>query len=173
MEFKKTREVESPIRAHKTDAGIDFFVPTDLKIGAMIEKNPKTTIYDYIIDDFGTVKKIKLKPGKRILIPSGIYCKIPKNTALVAFNKSGVANDTGLVVGSCVVDEGYQGEVHISLINTSTDVCMINAGAKIVQFVLMKIDNKMPAEFDGSLDDFYKNSKSDRKDGGFGSTDKK
>jgi len=34
---------------------------------------------------------------------------VPSGYALIAFNKSGVAHNKGLIVGSAVVDELYQG----------------------------------------------------------------
>jgi dUTPase len=58
-----------------------------------------------------------LKQGERCLIPSGIKVDVPAGHALIAFNKSGVAVKKGLDVGACVVDVGYQGQVHISLTN--------------------------------------------------------
>ena len=172
MKFIKTRDVINPMRANATDAGIDFFVPTNLHISTMIEKNPNTSLYDYPNSKNGIVTTILLKPGERILIPSGIHVKLPKNTALVAFNKSGVAHKTGLIVGSQVVDEGYEGEVHLSLINTSNKKTIIKAGAKIVQFIMMNVKYNKVEEIEQSVEEFYAEEKSSRGSGGFGSTDK-
>ena len=57
--------------------------------------------------------------------------------ALVAFNKSGVAVKKQLYAGACVVDCGYQGEVHINLTNVGKEEQYIKPGDKIIQFVLL------------------------------------
>src|SRR5574344_675222 len=113
--FTTVRDVKAPVRAHSSDGGIDFFVPND-------------------------VKEIKVGPHGSVLIPSGVKVIVPSGYALIAMNKSGVATKKKLIVGACVVDEGYTNEVHIHLINTSDDECCvdINPGDKIVQFVLVK-----------------------------------
>ena len=48
LKFIKTRDVKSPVRGHRTDAGIDFFVP----------------------NDYG--ESCYLKPGEDVLVDSGI-----------------------------------------------------------------------------------------------------
>ena len=55
----------------------------------------------------------------------------------MAFNKSGVATKKQLVAGAAVVDEGYQGELHIHIINVGGAVQRIIAGDKIMQFILI------------------------------------
>ena len=159
IKFTKVRETQSPNRAHDTDAGIDFYCPSksdefiaDLK-GSFTETDDGFTIL----------------PQGRILIPSGIHVKFEDSHALIAFNKSGIASKTGLIVGAAVVDSDYEGEVHINLINTSDEPVTICFGQKIVQFILLPIKCYIPEEVD-SLDELYKDSKSERKDGGFGST---
>ena len=142
MQFAKTREVKSPQRAHDTDVGIDFFVPEDFKT-------------------------VKLNKGDSVLIPSGIKVNVPKGYALIAFNKSGVALKKGLMVGACVVDPGYQGEIFINLLKVTGDTVEINAGDKIVQFVLLPVvqDNLCLVQESELF-----SSNTDRGSGGFGST---
>ena len=142
MKFTKVRDVKSPKRANDTDAGIDFFVP----------------------ENAGT---IKLTPGDSCLIASGIKVNVPKGYALVAFNKSGVATKKGLQVGACVVDCGYQGEVHIHLVNIGQEYTQLLPGDKVVQFVLLKLGNPILEEV--SEENLYE-EESNRGDGGFGST---
>jgi len=84
-------------------------------------------------------------------------------------NKSGVAHKLGLIVGSCVVDSSYEGEVHISLINTTKNKVTITAGQKIVQGVILIHVQTMPTEFN-TIEALYKDSKSTRGAGGFGSS---
>ena len=142
MKISKVRKVKTPIRANNTDAGIDFFVPEDNK-------------------------PIFIEPGESCLIPSGIKVEVPEGYALIAFNKSGVAVKKELHVGACVVDCGYQGEVHINLTNVGKIQQYLNPGDKVVQFVLLKLGN--PVIELVKENNLYE-SKSSRGDGGFGSS---
>ena len=108
-----------------------------------------------------------LKPGESVLIPSGIKAQVPKGHALIAFNKSGVATKKGLQVGACVVDEDYQGEIHIHLTNVSNNETYISQGDKIVQFLLVPICYDAPELV--NPEDLF-DGVSDRGTGGFGST---
>jgi dUTP pyrophosphatase len=170
MKYSLVRDVTPPTRANKTDAGIDFYIPLDLSTEIMIEKNKdvKNSCNTYIPNKKKLIESIIIEPQSRILIPSGVHVNLPEAHALIAFNKSGIAHKKGLIVGSCVVDEGYQGEIHISLINTTNNNVFISAGDKIVQFILMSINN-MDIERVDKLDKLY-TLKSNRGSGGFGST---
>lgn len=144
IHFTKVRSVKSPVRAHSTDGGIDFFCP----------------------DDFGP---ITVKGGDSVKIPSGIKVIVPEGYALVAFNKSGVATNKGLDVSAQVVDIGYTGEVHICFNKVAGDPITINPGDKLVQFILLKVGFDCPNEI--SNDEYEKlTTGSERGQGGFGST---
>jgi len=166
IKFLKTREVKSPSRANKYDAGIDFYVPefTPEFVNVLKEKNSDVNISKF---------SIILEPGQRVLIPSGIHCQLASpDRALVAANKSGVATKLGLIFGAQVVDYEYQGEIHLSLIYTGHGSCEILPGQKILQFLELPIytstihidENKTPKEF-------YE-METTRGADGFGSTDK-
>lgn len=115
IKFIKTKDVKTPEYGSVGSAGLDFFVPNS--------ENP-----------------IVLAPGESTLIPSGIRVNIPIDTALIAYNKSGVATKKRLQVGACVVDCDYQGEIHLHVYNTSHWIpATINPGDKLVQFILTPI----------------------------------
>jgi len=173
IKFLKTREVKSPTRSHMSDAGIDFYVPefTPIFIKDLAAKNSwmtKEKIMNFIKD-----KSFVLFPQQRVLIPSGIHCQMSGNQrALIAFNKSGVAANLGLVVGSAIVDIDYQGEIHLSLINTSNESVTITAGMKIVQFIEMPIINSyIEIIEEKTINEFYE-KETVRGAKGFGSSDK-
>lgn len=142
LKFIKVKNVKSPTRGTEQSAGIDFFVP----------------------DDFETVV---LLPGESCFIPSGIKVSLPSGHVLIAFNKSGVAVKKGLHVGACVVDEDYQGELHLNLTNAGNQPQIIEKGDKITQFVLLPVNYAVPVEVEPK--DLYP-KKSKRGEGGFGST---
>ena len=142
MKFTRIRDVKIPTRANQTDAGIDFFVPNDQE-------------------------SMVLKPQESCLIPSGVKVNVPEGYALIAFNKSGIAVNKKMHVGACVVDCGYQGEVHINLTNVGLIDQTINPGDKIVQFVLIPLAS--PYIEERTEDELY-SEKSNRGSGGFGSS---
>jgi len=142
--FTKTRTVKTPARGTSSSAGIDFYVPEDF-----IE--------------------VMLGPGDDVLIPSGIRVRIPGGCVLTAFNKSGIATKKKLIVGACVIDEDYTGEIHLHLINVGKGNVSIKANDKIAQFILSPVFYTEPEEINQeSYESFGETS---RGAGGFGSTD--
>lgn len=145
LRYSKVRDVKDPFRAHPEDAGIDFFIPNDWN-----NNNP-----------------YQLYPSERIKIPSGILVDVPKNHALIAFNKSGISINYGLDKLAEVVDSGYMGEIHFVIVNTSGKIVWIEAGMKILQFILMPIVSCNLEQVDQK--DLFMDDSS-RGSGGFGST---
>ena len=131
---------------------------------------PEDKISKWLVDAGTVISRIKLLPQGRILIPSGIHMKLPENVFLKFDNKSGIASKRGLIVGSCSIDTDYQGEVHISLINSSNLPVILKAGEKIVQ-ALPLFQPKMNEIVEiSTLAELYKDTKSERGAGGFGSS---
>lgn len=170
MYFTKTREVKSPVRANLNDAGMDFFIPSNLpeKSITMIDSSCSYTVTDGDV----AVNMIRIDAGGRVLIPSGIHVRLQPGTALILMNKSGVAHKLGLIIGSCVVDESYTGEIHLSLINTTSKPVMIEAGQKIAQGIIFNMNYAIPTEVEG-IDELYRDFETSRGAGGFGSSGEK
>jgi dUTP pyrophosphatase len=144
MKVQRIRDVKLPTRGTPQSAGLDFYVPNDV---------------------FGGIH-IYLEPGESVTIPSGIKVEVPKGYALIGFNKSGIAVKRHLYVGACVIDEDYQGEVHIHLTNVGTVTSYISPGDKIAQFVLVPV---LYADIE-EVDSIHEAS-TERGAGAFGSTD--
>lgn len=159
MKFAKVRDVKSPVRGTAKSAGIDFFVPNDCM-------------------------PFRLFPQCDILIPSGIKANIPENMMLMAAEKSGVvtsaeavtragrtpkdsAYNSVIVIGAKIIDEDYQGEIHIHLVNVGREIVTINPGTKIAQFILVPVSYDELEEV--SENELFTNS-TERGEGGFGST---
>ena len=141
--FSKIRDVMSPCRSHQYDAGIDFYVPADYRADG-------------------------IEPGHATKIASGIKASVAVGMALVAFNKSGVATKHGLQVGACVVDSGYEGEIHLHVMNVSHRTVFILPNTKLVQFLYLPIALPQIIE----VEEFRLfEAQSQRGEGGFGSTD--
>ncbi len=81
-------------------------------------------------------------------------------------NKSGIASKRGLLVGACVVDRGYTGEIFVNIHNPSDRTQTLHAGDKIAQAVFVKIETSVSLiESDSIYDD-----ETSRGDGALGST---
>lgn len=171
LRYTKVRNVKSPVRGHKTDAGIDLFIPEDLSYNEMEEKFKITndTLPVEFDENNKYIKTFVIRPNQSILIPSGLKFDIPDGYALIAHNKSGVATKKNLLVGASVADSGYEGEVHINLHNVGDENVKIMAGEKIVQFLLIPVVC-CDVEEVSTVEELYRNKHSDRGEGGFGST---
>ena len=140
MKIQKIRPCKTPTRGTNKSAGIDFYTPDDME-------------------------PILLGPGEDALIPSGIKAQVPPGYALIAFNKSGVATKNKLTKGAEVVDEDYQGEIHIHVFNSGKHTTLINPGQKLIQFVLLPINYESVEEVET-----LQVIESERGEGAFGST---
>ena len=144
MRIAKVRDVKTPTRGTEGSAGIDFYVPNDFPENLQV-----------------------IGAGERYLIPSGIKANVPTGHALIAMNKSGVATRKTLIVGACVVDSDYQGEIHMHLINVGNYPVKVTAGEKLVQFLLVPVHHCSVVEVEEErLFEF----ETVRGAGGFGST---
>ena len=148
LKVHKVRDVKTPERSG-LNAGFDFFVPNEQMFN------------------------VKLRPNENLLIPSGIKVRLPKNHVLIAFNKSGIAYKRSLIIGACVIDENYTGEIGLNVINVGNDIQNINPGMKLAQFILIK-QSYHNVEVCEDLDKMYKGfNVKERGPEGFGSTGEK
>jgi len=147
--YKMRPGAKLPTRAHKTDAGIDFYYCP----------NGDKKLYN--TQDF------YIPPKASRLLSTGIKVEIPYGYMLEIKNKSGIASKRQLLVGACVVDPGYNGEVYVNLHNVGAETQVIHGGDKIAQAVLIPIIHCGVEEV---YTDQFLNFHSRRGEGGFGST---
>jgi len=140
-----------PVRANPSDAGLDLrWVPTEMS---------------------ETV--LKVDPGETILVPTGCTFGIPHGYMLEIKNKSGVAYKKQLLVGACVVDSGYEGEVFVNLHNVGNAPQYLEPGDKIAQAVVVPVIHaRFVASESPDIYDWYPITISNRGDGALGSTGK-
>ena len=109
-----------------------------------------------------------IDPGNTELIPTGIsiFIQDPGYAGLI-LPRSGLGHKHGIVLGNLVglIDSDYQGELFISTWNRGSSSFTINSLDRIAQLVIVPVSQ---ATFN-LVSDY---SKSDRGDGGFGSTGK-
>lgn len=166
LKIQKIRDVKTPTRAYSTDAGIDFYIPNDLKDTDLHSGIPFCNSRLNANIDTHAVRSIVLLPHTSVLIPTGIKMAVPDNYALIFFNKSSLATKKHLDVGACVIDSGYRNEVHVHLTNTSEDEIRLEPGDKIIQGIVLPISTCVPE----LVDDIDALGPTDRGLGGFGST---
>ena len=143
--FRLRHTAKLPKRAHDGDAGMDF----------------------YFCRKKGAAKSIPVYPGETVLFPTGIKAEVPKGYMLEIKNKSSVAAKKQLLVGACVVDSGYDGEIFINLHNVGKQTHWFSDGDKVAQGVLIPVNLCEVVEVD-LADELNKNST--RGDGALGST---
>ena len=141
-----------PVRANPSDAGLDLrFNPA----------NP--------CQEFGPV--FAIQPGESKILSTGLKFGIPHGYMLQIMNRSGNAAKKQLMVGACVVDSGYDGEVFVNLHNVGNNTQTIESGMKIAQAVLIPVVHARFVETsENNLYGWYPITISDRGDGALGST---
>jgi len=136
-----------PVRANPSDAGLDLCYNGDLTA---------------------------IQPGESKILSTGLKFGIPHGYMLQIMNRSGNAAKKQLMVGACVVDSGYDGEVFVNLHNVGNNTQTIESGMKIAQAVLIPVVHARFVETaEDNLYGWYPITISDRGDGALGSTDKK
>ena len=118
--YKVRKSAKLPTRAHSSDAGMDLFFcpPPNPDLPKQIESVP---------------------PFSNSLFPTGVKIEVPEGYMLEIKNKSGIASKRGLLVGACVVDRGYTGEIFVNLHNITHRSQTFYPGDKIAQAVFVKI----------------------------------
>ena len=100
-------------------------------------------------------------------VPTGISVEFPADYYLRIAPRSGLAYKSGIDVGAGVIDSDYKGEIKVILFNHTDVDFIIKVGDRIAQMIYVKI-NKPELKVVA----FEELSKSERGDGGFGSTGK-
>ncbi len=103
-----------PSYAHPGDAGADLVAALDVRLG----------------------------PGERALVPTGVAIALPEGWAAFVLPRSGLACRHGVTVLNApgTVDAGYRGEIQVNLVNTdpSTPV-LLRRGDRIAQLVIQRV----------------------------------
>ena len=149
IEYARTRtNANDPVRANPSDAGLDVFYSPE-----------------------SGDQSIAISPGESKVIPTGLRFGVPHGYMLEVKNRSSVAAKRSLIVGACVVDSGYDGEVFVNLHNIGKETQYVRGGDKIAQLVMIPVVHFRA--FSTRSDNLYRQSItiSDRGDGALGSTD--
>src|SRR3954451_14760366 len=107
-------EARLPRRAHPGDAGLDLHA----------------------------VEAVRLEPGARAGVPTGLAVELPPGHAGLVLPRSGLAARHGvaLVNAPGLIDEGYRGEIRVLLLNTDRETAVeLAAGDRIAQLLVVAV----------------------------------
>jgi dUTP pyrophosphatase len=126
-----------PTRAHGGDAGVDLYA----------------------------AEPVRLQPGARATVGTGVAVAIPRGFAGLVAPRSGLAQRHGLGVVNApgVVDAGYRGEIRVILVNHGAEPISLARGERIAQLLVVPVDTQ-------GLLEVEELPASERGEGGFGST---
>jgi len=127
-----------PSYAHPGDAGADLLTTTD----------------------------VRLAPGERALVPTGIAIALPDGFVALVHPRSGLAARHGLSIVNApgTVDAGYRGEIKVLLINHDpAETIELRRGDRVAQLVIQRYERAAFTEVEQL-------PASVRGDGGYGST---
>ena len=110
---------------------------------------------------------VKMLPGEKKIISTGIMIAIPEQYEIQIRPRSGLAAKNGISVLNTpgTIDSDYRGEIKIILINLGKDIFEIKKNDRIAQMIVCPII-KVKLEEVESLPETVRGK------GGFGSTDK-
>ena len=147
-EYHRTHlNVRPPTRSNPSDAGLDiYFSPKDHRA-------------------------VTVAPGESVILETGLKFGVPHGYMLEVKNRSSVAAKRSLVVGACVVDSGYDGDLFINLHNIGTETQVVEPHTKIAQVVMIPVVSFRAVETTAdNLYEWYPITISDRGAGALGST---
>ncbi len=115
--------------------------------------------------DLAAAEPVRLAPGERTAVPTGLALAIPPGWVGLVHPRSGLARRHGVTVTNApgTIDAGYRGEVQVLLVNLGAEPVELAAGDRIAQLLLQRVGHGEVVEVE-DLD------ATERGPGGFGST---
>ena len=115
--------------------------------------------------DVAAAATVRLEPGGRELVPTGLRVAIPAGYAGLVMPRSGLALRSGVTVLNApgLIDSGYRGEIGVLLVNHGARTVVIQRGERIAQLVIQPVAR-------AQLVEVRELPESRRGEGGFGST---
>lgn len=115
--------------------------------------------------DLRSIEPVRLEPGERTLVRTGVRLAIPPGFEAQVRPRSGLALrlGVGMVNSPGTIDSDYRGEIGVVMINWGSDVVQLDQGERVAQLVVCPVVRAtlQPVEELGATD---------RGEGGFGST---
>ena len=93
--------------------------------------------------DLVTTVDVRLEPGERAVVPTGISIALPDGYVAFVHPRSGLAARCGLSIVNApgTVDAGYRGEVKVVLVNLDRrESVVLSRGDRIAQLVFQQVE---------------------------------
>lgn len=93
--------------------------------------------------DLVTTVDVRLEPGERALVPTGVAIALPHGYAAFVHPRSGLATRCGVSIVNApgTVDAGYRGEIKVALINLDPhEPVALRRGDRIAQLVVQRVE---------------------------------
>ncbi len=116
--------------------------------------------------DLRVAEDVRLDPGERTLVGTGVAVAIPDGYCGLVTPRSGLASRAGLSLANSpgVVDAGYRGEIKLALVNLDPrEAIRLERGERAAQLLVVPVARAALEEVDGLPE-------SARGEGGHGST---
>lgn len=97
--------------------------------------------------DIATTVDVRLEPGQRAVVPTGLALALPEGFAAFVHPRSGLAAraGVGLVNAPGTIDAGYRGEIKLIVVNHDpANPIVLRRGERIAQLVVQRVER---AEF--------------------------
>lgn len=92
--------------------------------------------------DLSACHEVRIEPGERAVVSTGIAVEIPEGYAGFVQPRSGLAarHGIGIVNSPGLIDAGYRGEVLVVLLNTDArEAFTVERGMRIAQLVVVPV----------------------------------
>jgi dUTP pyrophosphatase len=152
--------------------GVELAQPPAPAVDVLIRRlDPELPLPSYALPgdagaDLRTAVDLRLDPGERAVVPTGVAVAMPEGYAAFVHPRSGLAARFGvsLVNTPGTIDSGYRGEIKLIVVNLDrTSPVTFRRGERVAQLVLQRVERAHFVEV-AELPD------SERGDGGHGST---
>lgn len=130
----------NPEYTHPTDAGADIRAD----FSRVSPENP-IKLYgegEVIFKGEGhSTTMLRLEPGSRAIIPTGLYTSIPEGYEIQIRPRSGLSIKKGLSLSNSIgtIDCSYKSEIGVPVINHGFETIWIEDGERIAQMVLSEV----------------------------------
>lgn len=108
---------------------------------------------------------VRLAPGERALVPTGLVIALPPGTEAQVRPRSGLAVRHGITLLNTpgTIDADYRGEIQVIMVNLGHEAFVVTRGMRIAQLIVAPVTRAHLVEV-AALDDTPRGA------GGFGST---
>lgn len=86
--------------------------------------------------DLHCVTDVSIAPGERECISTGVRMEMPPHVFGKIEGRSGLAMNSGILIGGGVIDPDYRGEIKVILINTGKEHFFASSGSRIAQLII-------------------------------------